>query len=189
MTKTTKPGLPGDLAMWFFIFSELLVFAVLFLSYTFSRASNIEMFREGQKHLNTTAGVINTLALITASYFVVKAVNAIRVGNTRVCIRWLIVSVFTASIYILVKFFEYKESFSAGFSLGSNKFYFFYFFLTFFHLMHVCMGIIILLAVAYKAHHGMYSQKNHNGLITGASYWHMVDLVWVILFPLLYVIR
>lgn len=189
MTKTTKSGLPGDLAMWFFIFSELLVFAALFLTYAFSRAGNVEMFHEGQKHLNTTAGVINTLVLITASYFVVKAVSAVRSGNSKVCVRWLLISSATASIYIIVKSFEYTETFSAGFSMGSNKFYFFYYFLTFFHLMHVCMGIIILLAVAYKAHHGKYSHENHTGVITGASYWHMVDLVWVILFPLLYVIR
>ncbi len=84
---------------------------------------------------------------------------------------------------------EFADKFGQGISLSTNSFYMFYLSLTFFHFMHVILGMVILGAVAWKAHQGEYSMTQHTGVETGASYWHMVDLVWIVLFPLVYVIR
>ena len=180
---------PGDLAIWIFILAELLVFAVFFAAYAFTRMNNVELFNEFQLHLDCDAALINTLALITSSYFVVRAVADIRINDSKGCVRWLVAAMIMGGIFVGVKSVEYAHHFSEGINLSTNTFYMFYLSLTFFHFMHVIMGMVILAAVAVKAKGGSYSSENHTGVETGASYWHMVDLVWLILFPLVYVMR
>ncbi|OOZ42214.1 cytochrome-c oxidase [Solemya pervernicosa gill symbiont] len=190
LTLSKPPArLPGDFAIWIFIFAELLVFGVFFLAYAFTRQSNIELFNTYQQQLNQSAGLINTLALITSSYFVVRAVAAIREGSAQHCSRWLLAAIAMGGVFIAVKVFEYAHHISEGINLSTNTFYMFYLSLTFFHFMHVIMGMVILAAVLLKARRGGYSADEHTGVETGASYWHMVDLVWLILFPLIYVMR
>ncbi|MEO5344090.1 MAG: cytochrome c oxidase subunit 3, partial [Gammaproteobacteria bacterium SHHR-1] len=93
------------------------------------------------------------------------------------------------ALFLVIKSTEYAHHFGMGINLSTNKFYMFYLSLTFFHFMHVILGMVILMAVAFKARAGDYSAEEHDGVETGASYWHMVDLVWLILFPLVYVMR
>ena len=142
-----------------------------------------------RQQLDRRAALFNTLALITSSYFVVRSVAAIRQGLNRQCVRWLLAALSMGAVFLIVKSAEYGRHFGQGVNLSSNEFYMFYLSLTFFHFMHVIMGMVILAAVAWKAHRGGYSAAEHTGVETGASYWHMVDLVWLILFPLVYVMR
>lgn len=182
-------SLPGDLAIWIFILAEMLAFGALFVAYAFARANNVEMFNTSQLTLNTLAGAVNTLVLITSSYFVMRGVIAIKHDLPRICARWLTGATLLGAVFVLVKLSEFAEKFAAGISLSTNSFYMFYLALTFFHFMHVLMGMIILGFVIAKARRGGYSSKDHVGVETGASFWHMVDLLWIILFPLIYVIR
>lgn len=181
--------LPGDFAIWFFIFAELLVFAIAFISYAIVRIQNVDMFNQFQLTLNRELGAANTLLLITASYFVVRAIHAIRLDDIKGCIKWLYASLGCGGGFLLLKSLEYYDKFSHGINLSTNTFYMFYLSLTMFHFLHVILGMIILFAVAIKAQRGGYSADDHIGVETGASYWHMVDLVWIILFPLVYIIR
>ena len=180
---------PGDLAIWFFIFAELLAFGIFFVAYAFARAHNVELFNESQQHLNIASGAINTMVLITSSYFVVRAVAAIRQNLARECVHWIAAAIGMGGIFLVIKVIEFHAKFSAGISLSTNTFYMFYLSLTIFHFMHVILGMVILAAVMLKARSGGYSGENHAGVETGASYWHMVDMVWIILFPLVYVIH
>ena len=185
-----EPGiLPGDFAIWIFIFAELLVFGIFFIVYSVVRLQNLEMFNLYQDTLNREIGAINTLLLITASYFVVRAIHAIRKDDLKNCIRWLYLSIGMGLAFVVLKSSEFYAKFSAGIDLNTNTFYFFYLSLTAFHYLHVILGLVILAAVLIKAKLGYYSRAKHTGIETGASYWHMVDLVWIILFPLVYVIR
>ncbi len=181
--------LPGDFAIWIFIFAELLVFGIFFLIYAVVRAQNVELFNQYQNTLNREIGAINTLLLITASYFVVKAVHAIKEGNLSSCANWLTASLGAGTGFLVLKSIEFYEKLSIGISMDTNTFYFFYISLTFFHYLHVILGMIILVAILIKTKHHKYSALEHTGVETGASYWHMVDLVWIILFPLVYIIR
>lgn len=181
--------LPGDFAIWIFILAELLVFAVFFIAYAVARSRNVELFNEYQLTLNTDIGALNTVFLITASFFVVRAVGAIKQANSRYCGHWLAASLVMGSCFMVLKTMEFADKFSAGISLSTNTFYMFYLSLTFFHYMHVIMGMVILVVVMIKAYQGKYSPENHTGVETGGAYWHMVDLVWIVLFPLVYVIR
>lgn len=182
-------GPPGDLAIWFFILAELLTFGAIFAAYAFTRLKHIELFDTYQQLLDTRAGMINTLVLITSSYFVVRGVTAVRSGLPLQCARWLWAAVALGGVFVVVKLFEFSVPVSAGVTLSTNTFYMFYLSLTFFHFMHVLLGMVILTVVAVKAGRGDYTPAEHAGVETGASYWHMVDLVWLILFPLVYVMR
>ncbi len=180
---------PGDLAIWLFILAELLVFALLFGAYAVTRMSHVELFNEYQLQLDRHAALANTLALITSSYFVVRAVAAIAHDRRRSCLRWLLAAVVMGGVFIVIKSSEFAHHFTLGVNLSTNLFYMFYLSLTVFHFMHVILGLVILAAVAYKTHQGCYSARDHTGVETAAAYWHMVDLVWLILFPLVYVMR
>lgn len=191
LTRTARheEGLPGDFAIWIFILAEMLAFGVLFVAYAFTRAGDVELFNASQETLNRTAGAINTLVLITSSYFVVRAVAAIRQGLSRSCAYWLSGAVLLGGVFVAIKLVEFHDKFATGITLSTNAFYMFYLALTFFHFMHVLMGMIILACVVAKAWRGGYSRQDYVGVETGASFWHMVDLLWIILFPLVYVIR
>jgi len=190
ISKKPQPSdLPGDFAIWIFIFAELLVFGIFFLAYAFARSYNVELFNASQSTLTREFGAINTFVLITSSFFVVRAVAAIKHNNSQICVNWLSATLVMGSIFVVIKLIEFYEKLSEGINLSTNTFYMFYLSLTFFHFMHVILGMVILIAILLKARQGGYNAQNHTGVETGASYWHMVDLVWIILFPLIYIMR
>ena len=191
LAENTPPGkrLPGDLAIWFFILAEMLAFAVFFASYAVARASHVELFNASQDTLNRNAGALNTVLLITGSWFVVLAVQAAHRDDQRAVTRNIGLGFLCGAGFLIVKIFEYAAKFGAGISMSTNTFYMFYISLTFFHFMHVILGMVILSVIWLQSRKGAYTSKSANGLESGAAYWHMVDLLWIILFPLVYVMR
>ena len=189
VSRETPDPLPGDLAIWVFIFAELVVFGILFIAYAVARSTHVTLFDTAQLAINRVFGFINTWLLLTSSYFVVRATQAIRNDRRQICAYWLTAAMSFGAMFLLLKLIEFKQDASRGITLSSNLFDMFYLSLTFFHFMHVVMGMIILSVVTYKAYKGRYSAANHTGVETGASYWHMVDLVWIVLFALVYVMH
>ena len=181
--------LPGDLAIWFFILAEMLAFAVFFASYAFARAHNVELFNTYQQTLDRNSGALNTLLLITGSWFVVLAVRAAHRDDRAAISRQLALGFLCGGGFLVVKVMEYAAKFGAGINLSTNTFYMFYLSLTFFHFMHVILGLVILAVLWVQTRRGAYGAGRMNGLESGAAYWHMVDLVWIVLFPLVYVMR
>ena len=189
--KTKYP--PGDFAIWIIIYIELLTFGLFFLGYIISRRGDVELFNASQLLLDTRFGFVNTVILLTSSYFVVKAVKIIKSVNTQEAFDkaslWIVSSIGLGGIFLVLKLVEFTDKFSMGINLSTNKFFMFYFLLTMFHFMHVLLGMIILFNLYKKTKIGGYTKTDHKGLETGASYWHMVDLLWIVLFPLIYIIR
>ena len=181
--------LPGHLVVWAFILAEMLLFAVLFASYAFARVNNVEMFNLYQQTLDRNAGAINTLLLVTGSWFVVVAVQAAYRDDRRAASRNIALGFLCGAGFLAVKVFEYAAKFGEGISLSTNTFYRFYIGLTFFHFMHVILGMVVLAVLWVKTRQGAYGSHDAHGLESGAAYWHMVDLLWIVLFPLVYVIR
>lgn len=179
----------GDLAIWVFILAELLVFGVFFGAYVFARAGNVELFTAEQALLNHDLGALNTLLLVSSSFFVVRAVQLGEAGKGTLAARWMAGALLCGAAFIVVKGSEYVAQFAQGVSLSSSTFHMFYLSLTFFHFMHVLLGMVILVVLWRNCRAGFYGPDNMNGLESGAAYWHMVDLVWLILFPLVYVMR
>jgi nitric oxide reductase NorE protein len=181
--------LPGYLVIWAFILAEMLLFAVLFASYAFARANDAEMFNLYQQTLDRNAGAINTLLLVTGSWFVVLAVQAAYRDDNRSASRNIALGFLCGAGFLAIKVFEYAAKFGEGISFSTNTFYRFYFSLTFFHFMHVILGMVILAILWVKTREGAYGSHDAHGLESGAAYWHMVDLLWIVLFPLVYVMR
>lgn len=181
--------LPGYLVIWAFILAEMLIFAVLFTSYAFDRAANVEMFNFHQQTLDRNAGAINTVLLVTASWFVVLAVQAVHRDDSRTASRNIALGFLCGGGFLVIKTFEYAAKFGAGITLSTNTFYTFYFGMTFFHSMHVILGMVVLAILWMKTRQGAYGSRGADGMESGAAYWHMVDLLWIVLFPLVYVMR
>ena len=187
---------PGDFAIWIIIYVELLTFALLFIGYAFSRRADVALFNASQQVLNQTSGFINTIILITSSYFIVKAVHNIKnmtKSTTRsansVASKWLLSAMFLGMLFLIIKLFEFSHIFGMGITLSTNTFFMFYLLLTMFHFMHVMLGLIILWNIYQKTKSVGYTPDDYSGIETGASYWHLVDLLWIVLFPLIYIIR
>lgn len=118
-------GLPGDFAIWIFIFAEMLAFGVLFVAYAFTRAKNVELFNASQLTLSRTSGAINTLVLITSSYFVVRGVAAIKHGMNKQCAHWLTGAFLLGGVFVCIKMVEFHAKFAADITMSTNNFYMF----------------------------------------------------------------
>ncbi len=181
--------LPGFNGIWVFMIMDLIFFAIFFLSYLQERASRVDLFNASQESLNVPLGLINMIVLLTSSWLVAMAVAAAKAGRSTQAARLLQAGACLGAGFVLIKLFEYFEKARVGISILSNEFFMFYFSLTFFHFLHVLVGLFVLHRLAQRARAGLYGPGRMHGLETGAVYWHMVDLLWIMLFPLLYMAR
>lgn len=181
--------LPGDPDVWIFILAELLMFGAFFVAYIVNWMGARELYTAAQVTLDRSLGLINTVFLVTSSWAVVWALNAARANRVRHVAPWLALAIALGVAFMVVKYFEYAAKLDAGIDLTTDDFHMFYFCLTGIHLLHVVAGTIILIVCWTNAREGLYQAGNVKGLETGASYWHMVDLLWIFLFPLLYLLR
>ncbi len=186
---TAREPLPGDLAIWIFIFAELLVFGILFIAYAVARTQHVDLFTHEQASLPRLWGLLDTVILITSSYAVALATHAIRQGRKQCCTTWLVIAEILGTTFVVLKIMEFNHDAQTGISLSRNLFDMFYLSLTGFHFLHVLMGLIILSTVTIKTLQGAYTSEHYAGIETGAAFWHMVDLVWIILFVLIYVLH
>ncbi len=183
-----RKTVPGNRAIWVGIFAELTEFALMFMVYFFARVNHPQAFHAGPQKLSLAAGTANTLIMITSSFLVARAILAIREERRRSCLRWLIAALLVALGYPVVKFLEIRWNVSQGLTGDGDVFQMSYYYLTFNHLVHVSWGILGLLWVIARTWFGGYSASMHNGLVAFASYWHATDLIWLMIFPLFYVL-
>lgn len=183
----------GDFGVWIIIYIELITFGIFFVGFAISRRSNIDLFNSSQLLLDQRFGFVNTLLLITSSFFILKAIHIIKYINlhnkTHTASAYILGAIGFGIIFLFIKMFEFYDKYEQGLNLSTNTFFMFYFILTMFHFMHVVLGIIILYNLFINTKKGLYTPSNCRGLESGAVYWHMVDLLWIILFPLIYIIR
>ena len=194
MSTSVEPGgvaprhLPGDLAMWFFILAELSVFAILILAFAVTQALKPQLFSESRLLLNTSTGLAMTLSLLTAGLFAALAQAQVRRSRPRHGAVWLLAALLVASVYVVLKVTEYRHLLGSGLGMEHNTFFTLYWILTGFHFLHVVLGMFILGWLAERCRRGLHDAHNRSGFESGVLYWHMVDLIWVVLFPLVYVL-
>lgn len=181
--------LPGDLAMWFFILAELSVFAILILAFAVTQALKPQLFGESRLLLNTSTGLAMTLSLLTAGLFAALAQEQVRRSRSRQGAVLLLAALLAGSVYVVLKLTEYQHLLASGLGMEHNTFFTLYWILTGFHFLHVLLGMVILGCLAERCRRGLYSEDNRSGFESGVLYWHMVDLIWVVLFPLVYVLN
>jgi nitric oxide reductase NorE protein len=183
---TTRTRLPGDGHIWVMVLGDLVIFTGYFVVFMIYRAMNPDEFLAAQQHLNVNIGVINTVVLLTSSWFVARSVLAARAGNHRSAVRLTYLGGAGGVLFMILKGYEWATKISAGHT-NSDMFFSFYYVITGVHLVHVLIGLIVLGAVAREL--GNPGRRRATVIESGAIYWHMVDLLWVVIFGLLYVMR
>jgi cytochrome c oxidase subunit 3 len=188
------------LGMWLFLGTEVLLFAGLFLGYTVYRHFFHEAFHEASRHLDLWAGTTNTIVLITSSLTVALAYFEIKRGNSGRCAALLVFTILCALAFLVIKAIEYHHKFEEGAlpgqfyhfaevtAPGANMYYTIYFLATGLHAFHVIVGMSVLIWVLARVLKGHFSPDYYIPVELGGLYWHLVDLVWIFLFPLLYLI-
>jgi cytochrome c oxidase subunit 3 len=180
--------IPGNKGIWAGITCEFVEFVVLFTVYFVARAHFPDAFHEGAQRLSLVSGTIITLLMVTSSYFIACSVNAMRNGRQRSSLGWLIAGLIIALGYPIAKFFEIRWNLAHDINGSSGIFFTVYYYLTLNHLVHATWGILgILWVLARMLFHG-YSTEEHSGLEALASYWHATDIIWLVIFPLFYVL-
>lgn len=187
------------LGMWFFLFTELLLFGGLFLVYSIYRFKNPEAFAHGAKELNVVMGTINTIVLLTSSLTVALSITAIQKGQKMLAMGLVWFTILCALLFLVNKYFEWGHKFEIGIYPGSPLlraippgealFFVLYYFMTGLHAIHVLVGAVILVFMARYIKTGVINSDYFVLLENGALYWHLVDLIWIFLFPLLYLIH
>ena len=187
ITDRVKPRrLPGVDGVWVFIGADAVIFAMLFSSFMSERLHNPAVFEASRHTLNMNLGGIDTLILLTSSWSVALAIQALKRGLVDRVPRYLLGGVLTGLMFMVSKSIEYFEKFAAGIRPATNDFYMWYFTLTGIHLLHVVFGTSLLTYLWINSRRGAYSSSNRVVPECVASYWHLVDLLWVVIFPLLY---
>lgn len=188
----------GKLGMWIFLFTELFLFGGLFLVYAVLRNQYSEDFHTAAAHLDTLIGTINTVVLLVSSMTVAMAITAVQLKHKTRAIGLVAVTIIMALIFMVNKYFEWSHKFELHLWPGSDVmkslehgellFYGLYYMMTGLHAIHVIVGLIILTIVIIKIQKGTINNNHFLLLENGGLYWHLVDLIWIFLFPLLYLI-
>jgi cytochrome c oxidase subunit 3 len=190
----------AKMGMWIFLLTEILLFGGLFVAYGIFRAWNPDMFYNAHKFLDVTLGTLNTIVLITSSLTMALAIRSMQVDKKNQTVFYLILTLAFALVFLVVKYFEYSHKIELGqlpgkfytFSgvEGSNPHIFFsiYFSMTGLHGIHVIIGMIVIIWVLLKTLKNKFSGDYYTPLEMTGLYWHLVDMIWIFLFPLLYLI-
>jgi nitric oxide reductase NorE protein len=189
-TDRAKPRrLPGVDGVWVFIAADSVIFAILFLTFMQDRLKNPVLFEASRHTLNLNLGGIDTLILLTSSWSVALAIQALDRDLIDRVRRYLLGGVVTGLMFVVSKSIEYFEKFAHGITPGTDPFYMWYFTLTGIHLAHVLLGTSLLTFLWIRSRRGAFSSAHRAVPESVASFWHLVDLLWIVLFPLLYLMK
>ena len=187
--------------MWLFLLTEVLFFGGLFFAYMLYRMWYFDAFAEASRDLDLMLGGFNTVVLIGSSLTMAFAVRSAQTGSSSGTVRWLILTMILGAVFLGVKVVEYSHKFEVGHVPGPNFhstsqwaaqeqiFYSLYFTMTGLHAVHMIVGIVILAVITRMAAQGKFNESYHTPVEMTGLYWHFVDLVWIYLFPLLYLVE
>jgi cytochrome c oxidase subunit 3 len=191
----------STLGMWIFLTTEVLFFGAMFLGYSLYRSLYTPAFFEASSHLDIFLGSLNTAVLLCSSLTMAMAVYEAHVGNRKALVRFLITTMLLGCAFLAIKFYEYYEKYREGLIPGSGftwhgndaahagMFFVFYFIMTGMHAVHMLVGIGLMATLATLTKKGRFSAAYYTPVELGGLYWHFVDIVWVFLFPLLYLVH
>jgi len=181
MSDETATGqLPGELLMWVLIISELVVFGAGLIAFMGVRLTDPAGFAEAQDHLHRTGAALNTIVLVTSGFLAAQALIWSRAGIRIKARLALIAAAGLGGVFLWIKALEYAAKAGEGIGWDTHPFFTFYYLLTGFHAAHVVAGMVLLLLVAWR--------DEPENIEAAGAFWHMVDLVWVLLFPVIYLL-
>lgn len=191
----------ATLGMWVFLANEVMFFGAIFMGYTAYRYLYPQVFAAASPHLDRTLGSVNTAVLLTSSLTMALAVHASQVGKRKALVGFLVLTMLLGTVFIGIKSLEYSHKFAEHLVPGSGFrfegpqpekaeiFFFLYFIMTAIHALHVLIGVVLIGVIALMARRSRYSPEYYAPVENTGLYWHFVDIVWVFLFPMLYLIR
>jgi cytochrome c oxidase subunit 3 len=191
----------ASLGMWVFLATELMFFGGLFTGYAIYRGLYFPGFKAGSELLNIKIGALNTAILICSSLTMALAVRAATLGKRRALMAFLVLTILLGLTFLSIKlgvewYGHYMEQLAPGINFvykGPNArsvelFFVFYFFMTGVHALHMVVGVSILAVLAWQAFRGRFGPEHYNPVEMAGLYWHFVDIIWIFLYPLLYLI-
>jgi cytochrome c oxidase subunit 3 len=188
----------GKMGMWLFLFTELFLFGGLFLVYAVLRTQHSEGFHKAAEELDVFIGTINTIVLLVSSMTVAMSITAIQKNNPKLAIKLLVATLLLAGVFMVNKYFEWSHKFEHHLWPGSDvylnlersevTFFGLYYMMTGLHALHVIVGAILLIVTIFRIKARVQNSKHYVLLENSGLYWHLVDLIWIFLFPLLYLI-
>lgn len=189
VTDTEKPArfVPGQPDMWFFVVFETLVFTAYFVVYLFNRAQHTELFLQSQEKLDLRIGIVNTLLLLVSSWVMARCVQAARDGAFRAALTNAYLTLCFGFLFLVSKVAEWVMEIRLGFGFGTTEFFSYYYFLTGIHALHLLIGFVVVGVVIYQLRSP--ARRSQRLVETGATYWHTVDFLWILIFSLLYIVR
>lgn len=185
----TQTGIPnGKLGMWVFLASEVMLFGGFISSYVILRNGSDFFLVPARALLGVPLAALNTFVLIASSVTMVLALDSIQRGNQKGLVRFLMLTIFLGFCFLGIKSYEYPHKWHEGITISSGLFGSFYFTLTGLHGLHVIGGIVFNTYILIQGLRGRFSSENYARVEYAGLYWHFVDLVWVILFPIFYLL-
>ena len=179
---------PGGLLIWIIVFLEFITFGAFLIVYLSFRQGDLETFNASQNMLNSTLGMINTIVLLTSGLFMAAGLVELKKGG-RKAVTYLALTIAFGVLFMALKVFEYNEKIELGIGFSTNQFWTFYWLLTGFHLIHVLVAVILLSYMLIKTKSGVYNGTNFEDVESVGVFWHMCDLIWIFLFPILYLLH
>ncbi|MCF6170922.1 MAG: cytochrome c oxidase subunit 3 [Bacteroidales bacterium] len=180
---------PGGILIWIIVLVELLTFGIALIVFRVNFHQHYDVFLSSQNMLSKNVGLFNTIILITSGYFMATAMINIKRAKQKNAVRWLLFTILTGVLFLIVKTWEYSIKITEGHGFGFDSFFDFYWMLTLFHFIHVLVGLLILTVLLYKLQKGHYHSGNYLDVESGGVFWHMCDLIWILLFPVLYLLH
>ena len=178
---------PGGILMWIIIFLELFTFGMALVAMVFYGKQEPAIFHESRMLLNSTYGTINTVILLTSGFFMVVSLHELKANNKKKSKRYLLLTMLFGLLFLMLKAVEYNAKLNLGIGIGYNTFFTFYWMLTLFHVIHVIVGLIILGSI-YVGLKKEKSKTTIEDVEASAAFWHMCDLIWLLLFPIIYLL-
>ncbi len=191
----------SKIGMWLFLVTEILLFGGLFVGFAIMQSMHPEAFLAGHHHLDRTLGFINTLVLLASSYTMVRAVHSARTGKRQQLVIFLLITLMFAAMFLGIKYFEYSHKIHEGLLPGRYyhhagdtvpgqfMFFSFYFMMTGLHGIHILAGMLAISWLVFRSRRGDFSPAYYTPVDLVGLYWHLVDIIWIYLFPLLYLIQ
>ena len=190
----------SKIGMWLFIFTELLLFGVLFLIYSVYRYMNHDAFHLAAEELDTFVGAVNTVILLISSMTIAMATTSLQKKNKPLTLTLAGITLVLGAVFLVNKYFEWAAKFEHGIFPGSDHltetlsqgeilFFGLYFIMTGLHALHIIIGLVFIAVVMWKVHKGKVHAERAALLENSGLYWHLVDIIWIFLFPLFYLIH
>ncbi len=179
---------PGGILIWIIIVLEVITFCAGIITYAWQSSSLPEIFEASQKTLNPKIGLVNTLLLLTSGFLIAESVRYLKIGERMKSQNWMSGAMIFGVGFLLLKGYEYVGKLHQGYDLTHDAFFTFYWLLTGFHFFHVLVGLVILFVLWSKIRQGIYHENKILDVESGAAFWHMCDIIWLLLFPVLYLL-